>query len=278
LDRFSEGVLAGIFDCLDRVQHMFTRGHPEVVHDWYTRLDGFVGEVQRRIAALGLDAHRLLIISDHGFRTFEHKVHLNHWLVGNGYMSMTDPNAAPDLGHVDWSRTSAYALGLNSLYLNVANREGKGIVMPDEIEPLLDELKGRLLGWKTEDGEQIISRVLMKHEAFTGPYARLGPDLVIGYAPGFRASSETGLGKSRATSLESNHDHWGADHCIDSNKVPGVLFANRDIKNMPGLSFRDIPFLALGKHLDQSYVKPPSQIGGHGQKDLEERLKGLGYL
>jgi hypothetical protein len=134
------------------------------------------------------------------------------------------------------------------------------------------------LGWKTADGSQIISRVLFKHEAFTGPYARFGPDLVIGYAPGFRASSETGLGKSAATSLEPNHDHWGADHCIDSTKVPGVLFANRDIQNMPGLSFRDIPFLALGKHLDQSYIKPPSQAAGTGQKDLEERLKGLGYL
>ncbi len=50
---------------------------------------------------------------------------------------------------------------------------------------------------------------------------------------------------------------WAADHCIDSTKVPAVLFANRDISHMPGLSFRYIPFLALGKHLDQSYIKPP---------------------
>jgi predicted AlkP superfamily phosphohydrolase/phosphomutase len=179
---------------------------------------------------------------------------------------------------VNWESTKAYALGLNSVYLNVANREGKGTVVPEQIEPLLDELKSRLLEWRTEDGRQIISRVLLKHEAFTGPYARFGPDLVMGYAPGFRASSETGLGKSAATSLEPNHDHWGADHCIDSTKVPGVLFANREIRNMPGLSFRDIPFLALGKHLDQSYIKPPSEAAGTGQKDLEERLKGLGYL
>lgn len=278
MDHFQEGVLAGIFDCLDRVQHMFTRGKPDVVHDWYTRLDGFVGEVQARIASLGLPDHRLLILSDHGFKTFEHKVHLNHWLVGNGYMSMNSPSGAQDLTNVNWEATRAYALGLNSLYLNVANREGRGIVKPEQIEPLLDDLKTRLLGWKTDEGRQVLSRVLLKHEAFTGPYTRFGPDLVMGYAPGFRASSETGLGKSAAASLELNDSHWGADHCIDSTKVPGVLFANRDIKNMPGLSFRDIPFLALGKHLDQSYIKPPSQIGSQGQKDLEERLKGLGYL
>jgi predicted AlkP superfamily phosphohydrolase/phosphomutase len=278
LDRFQEGVLAGIFDSLDRVQHMFTRSSPDVVHDWYVRLDAFVGEVQARLEKLGLPEHRLLILSDHGFKTFEHKVHLNHWLVGNGYMSMAQQSETPELKDVSWESTRAYALGLNSVYLNVANREGKGTVTLEQIEPLLDELKNRLLEWKTDNGRQIISRVLLKHEAFTGPYARFGPDLVMGYAPGFRASSETGLGKSAGTSLEANHDHWGADHCIDSTKVPGVLFASRDIKNMPGLSFRDIPFLALGKHLDQSYIKPPSKATGTGQKDLEERLTGLGYL
>jgi predicted AlkP superfamily phosphohydrolase/phosphomutase len=260
------------------MQHMFTRSNPELAREWYVRLDEFVGEVQAHIAKLGLPDHRLLILSDHGFRTFEQKVHLNHWLVGNGYMSMERQAETPDLKNVSWESTRAYALGLNSLYLNVANREGKGILQPEQIEPLLDELKRKLLDWKTDDGKQVISRVLLKHEAFTGPYTRFGPDLVMGYAPGFRASSETGLGKSAATSLEPNHDHWGADHCIDSTKVPGVLFANRDVKNMPGLSFRDIPYLALGKHLDQSYIKPPSQATGEGQKDLEERLKGLGYL
>jgi hypothetical protein len=278
LAKFREGVLAGIFDCLDRVQHMFMRTRPEVVEQWYLKLDVFVGEVQSAIDKLGLEKYRFIVLSDHGFRNFEQKVHLNHWLAGNGYMQITGQSETPDLRDVHWENTQAYAVGLNSLYLNVANREGKGIVQPTEIEPLLDRIKTALLDWKTDDGRQVISRVLLKHEAFNGPYARLGPDLVVGYAPGFRASSETGLGKSAPSLLEDNHDHWGADHCIDSTKVPAVLFTNRDISNMPGISFRDIPFLALGKHLDQSYIKPPSQTGGQGQKDLEERLKGLGYL
>ena len=278
LTNFREGVLAGIFDCLDRIQHMFLGSRNDIVEDWYIKLDGFVGEVQSEIDKLGLGKYRFLVLSDHGFRTFDHKVHLNHWLVDNGYMTLANQTENADLRNVTWETTRAYALGLNSLYLNIANREGQGIVQPQEIESLLEEIKTKLLDWKTEDGKQIISRVLLKHEAFTGPYARLGPDLVIGYAPGFRASSETGLGKSAAISLETNMEHWGADHCIDSTKVPAVLFTNRDIRNMPGVSFRDIPFLALGKHLDQSYIKPPSQTGSQGQKDLEERLKGLGYL
>ncbi len=277
LDGFKEGVLAGIFDCLDRVQHMFLRDRTDIVEEWYLKLDGFVGDVQSRIDKLGLQKYRYLVMSDHGFKTFETKVNVNHWLVQNGYMTLTSPDGG-DLSKVEWSKTRAYALGLNSLYLNVAGREGQGIVQAAELEALLEEIRTKLLDWKTPNGETIFNRVLPKHEAFTGPYSRLGPDLVLGYAPRFRASSETGLGKIGATGLESNTDHWGADHCIDANAVPAVLFANRDVANMPGLSFRDIPFLALGKHLDQSYIKPPSQMGPQGQKDLEERLKGLGYL
>jgi hypothetical protein len=124
----------------------------------------------------------------------------------------------------------------------------------------------------------MIQKVRLKHETFNGPYTRFGPDLVVGYAPGYRASAETGLGKIPAATIEPNTEHWGADHCIESDAVPGVIFANRDLRDFGTISFRDIPFLAIGKHLDQSKLKPPSQATGEGQKDLEERLKGLGYL
>lgn len=190
------------------------------------------------------------MLSDHGFRPFDQKAHLNRWLVENGYMTLKQPLATGSLRDVDWSRTRAYALGLNSLYLNVAGREGQGIVEASGLEQLLDELKTKLLDWKALDGRSVVSKVGLKHEVFNGPYNRLGPDLVVGYAPGFRASSDTGLGKFGASALEKNNDHWGADHCIDPAAVPGVVFANRDLRNIPGLSFRDIPFLAIGKHLD----------------------------
>src|SRR5258708_8152681 len=179
---------------------------------------------------------------------------------------------------VGWEKTKDYARRLNSLYLNIASRERQGVVQPAQIEDLLGEIKNKLLNWKTEQGRQVISRVLLKHEAFRGPYAPLGPDLVVGYAPGFRASSETGLGGSGSSLIEANGDHWGADHCIDALQVPAVLFANRDLSTIPSLSFRDVPFLALRKHLNSSYIKPPSVTGHAGQKDLEERLRGLGYL
>ena len=272
---FQEGVLAAIYDDLDRVQHMFFHNRKDVVQDWYGRLDRFVGEVSAKVDAWS-GKYRYLILSDHGFSNFGKKVHLNRWLLDQGYLFMK--NGGTDLSAVDWSRTRAYAVGLNSIYLNVSGREGQGIVSANEVETLLGEIKEKLSEWKDNDQESIVHRIRFKHETYSGPYTRFGPDLVVGYASGHRASAETGLGKVPDSALEDNTDHWGADHCMDADVVPGVIFANRDLRDFGGISFRDIPFLAIGKHLDQSNLKPPSQAAGEGQKDLEERLKGLGYL
>jgi predicted AlkP superfamily phosphohydrolase/phosphomutase len=272
---FKEGVLASIFDDLDRIQHMFFHNRMDVVEDWYRRLDAFVGDVRIKVDAWG-GKYRFLIMSDHGFRSWTKKVHVNRWLMDNDYLVMK--NGGSDLSGADWSRTKAYAVGLNSIYLNVAGREGQGSVSADELEQTLSGLRDRLSAWKDADGTPVIQKVRLKHETYSGPYTRFGPDLVLGYTPGYRASSETGLGKTSNVLMESNTDHWGADHCMESDVVPGVIFANRELGDFGTISFRDIPFLAIGKHLDQSNLKPPSQATGQGQKDLEERLKGLGYL
>jgi predicted AlkP superfamily phosphohydrolase/phosphomutase len=275
LDDFREGVLASIFDDLDRVQHMFFHDRMDIVHDWYRLLDEFVGKVNARVEAWN-GKYRYLILSDHGFSDFRKKIHLNRWLLEQNYLYMK--NGGDDLSGVDWNKTKAYAVGLNSIYLNISGREGQGSVAAEQIEPLLGEIKNRLLDWTDADGTAIVQKVRLKHETFNGPFTRFGPDLVVGYAPGSRASAETGLGKIPAAALEPNTDHWGADHCMDAEAVPGVIFANRDLRDFGAISFRDIPFLAIGKHLDQSHIKPPSQAVGEGQKDVEERLKGLGYL
>ena len=272
---FREGVLASIFDDLDRVQHMFFHNRMDVVQEWYRRLDRFVGEINVQVEGWS-GKYRYLVMSDHGFAQFRTKVHLNRWLLENGYLFLN--KGGNDLRDVNWSKTVAYAVGLNSIYLNIRGREGEGIVSADEVENLLNGLKSKLLDWKDVDQTPIIQKTRLKHETYSGPYTRFGPDLVVGYAAGYRASAETGLGKVPALSLELNTDHWGADHCMDSDTVPGVIFANRDLRDFGRISFRDIPFLAIGKHLDQSRIKPPSQMTGEGQKDLEARLKGLGYL
>lgn len=275
---FKEGVLASIFDDLDRVQHMFRRDRADVVQDWYARLDQFVGRVTGALEKQNGGKIDLLVMSDHGFADFRYKVHVNRWLIENGYLSLQDGKTEPSLTHADWSRSRAYALGLNSLYINLQGRERQGVVPVEQVEEIGKELKAKLEKWTGPDGRKVFSRVLLRHEAFSGALLRFGPDLVLGYAPGYRASSETGLGKWEETVIQENNDHWGADHCIDADAVPGVLFASQGLADFPNPSFRDIPPMVVGKYLDHSGVTPPTISGGESQQAIEERLKGLGYL
>lgn len=280
LQTFREGILAIVFDSLDRIQHMFWRDRQDIIDAWYKKLDALFGRVRDQIGVNDLADSRIILVSDHGFSNFEHKVHLNRWLIENGYLQPKVDSGESGLTQVDWSQTRAYALGLSSIYVNLAEREREGIVaLPDKIS-LMNELMGRLMEWDDPDGKKVISNVWLGEEAFHGPLVEHGPDLVIGFNSGFRASPQTGLGGWEDRALEPNHDHWGADHCIDPALVPGVLMTNLDLGEKFAATFRDLPELIVGEAVDE--FRPSSGEGAdfvdEDEKILEDRLKDLGYL
>jgi predicted AlkP superfamily phosphohydrolase/phosphomutase len=282
LQNFREGILASVFDSLDRIQHMFWRDKPDIIAAWYLKLDAVIGRVRQALASRGLEKANLLVVSDHGFTEFTYKVHLNRWLIDQGYLIPKDRDRAGsgDFGDVDWSRSESYALGLNSIYTNLAGREGQGLVAANRLESLLSKLKGELLAWQGPDGRPVVQRAWQKHEALEGPLVPYGPDLLVGYSPGYRASAQTGLGAWEPRSIEINQDHWGADHCIDPSAVPGVLFSSRGLQDLPNPSYRDIPALAIGEKIEPSSSLPPSPPAPSGEDEeaIKERLKSLGYL
>lgn len=279
LNGFHEGILASVFDSLDRIQHMFWRDRPDIVEQWYVKLDGLIGRVEERLAALNQNQTRMVIVSDHGFSEFNYKVHLNRWLIEHGYLVTKENGAAGNLRDVDWSRSQAYAVGLNSIYLNLASREGQGIVQASQQEELTIRLCDELQSWQESDNNPVVQQTWTQKDAFTGPLATYGPDIVVGFSPGYRASSQTGLGGWEKSCLEPNLDHWGADHCIDSQAVPGVLFSNQELKYFPNPSYRDIPALTIGTTLDPgSSAPPPSAYSDEDQEVVEDRLRSLGYL
>ncbi len=263
LDSFDRGIFACVFDTLDRVQHMFwqersktlvsgeTNEPTNVVADWYQSMDAMVGRVIKRIG----NETPLLILSDHGFTALNTYVHLNGWLARNGFMVFKNgaKNGGPLFENVDWVRTRAYALGFNSVYLNVKGREGRGSVGPDEIDNLCIDIMQKLTEWK-EDGKAVIKQVYGGREIFSGDQVNNGPDLVIGYQKGYRASKQTVLGEAPAGKLiEENLDSWCGDHCCDPSFVPGVLFsANLHKANIAlpaSISVKDIS-LIIQKWID----------------------------
>jgi predicted AlkP superfamily phosphohydrolase/phosphomutase len=218
------------------------------------------------------------VLSDHGFADLNYHVHLNRWLVNHGYLQASPETESGNLKNVDWPKSQAYAVGLNSLYLNLAGREGQGAVLPDQQQPLLHNLRHDLLSWRESDGGPVFQQIWLREEVFSGPFAGHGPDMILGYAPGYRASADTGLGKWGRASLEHNHDHWGADHCMAPQAVPGVLFANQSLRDVPNPSFRDIPALAIGQQPSQGPAAPPPPFSDEDREIIAERLQGLGYL
>ena len=83
---FKEGVLANVFDSLDRIQHMFLRDRPDVVESWYIKFDSLVGDVEKWMKESNNEKAKLVIVSDHGFAPFDFKVHINKWLEQHGYL------------------------------------------------------------------------------------------------------------------------------------------------------------------------------------------------
>ena len=278
LQDFKEGVVASVFDCLDRLQHMFWRDRPDIIDGWYVQLDHFVGDVMANSNVTSEGKGRLVILSDHGVERVDYKIHLNRWLIDNGYMMTANEATAGDLTGVKWDTTRAYAIGLNSLYLNLAGRERDGVVSADHRRDLCDDIRRRLLSWRTPDGNPVVREAWHNDEVYSGPLAQYGPDMIIGYSPGCRASSETGLGAWSSVPLETNQDHWSGDHCFDHRSVPGVLFANQGLAHLSQPSYRDIPILTVGAEPQARDLPPPPSVDEDDAEAIEQRLRSLGYL
>lgn len=243
--KFHEGLFFFYFSSLDLNGHMLWRltdpQHPAydaalaaqygtALEEFYQQIDQVLGEVLPR-----LDSNTtLLVLSDHGFAPYRRSFNLNTWLLNNGYITFKSGAATDSVdpfANVDWSRTRAYGLGLNGLYLNLRGREREGIVEPGaQADALLAEIRQKLLDIRDpKNGSQVITRVDVASEAYQGPYARSGPDAEVGYNRGYRAGWKTILGAFPPDVLEDNVNAWSGDHCMDVTKVPGVLLSNRKI-------------------------------------------------
>lgn len=200
----------------------------EAMQITYEEIDEIVGWVMN-----ALDKNTtLLVMSDHGFAPFRRQAHLNTWLEQHGYLKLKNPDMRDEydwLQGIDWAETRAFAIGLNSLYLNVRGREQFGIVEPTARVTLAHEIAERLKAWQDDaKAEPVVTQVLLREEVYNGPYVRKAPDILVGYARGYRASWATTSGKIPGILIEDNDREWSGDHCMDSREVPGVLLTNRE--------------------------------------------------
>ncbi len=108
---------------------------------------------------------------------------------------------------VDWSRTRAYALGLNAVYLNLRGRETHGIVTADKASILRRDIAAALAKvLDPQDGSAVVEKVY----ELTPPdsVAHLAPDLLVGYARGYRSSGGSAIGRIDAEWITDNLSAW----------------------------------------------------------------------
>jgi predicted AlkP superfamily phosphohydrolase/phosphomutase len=244
LRRMQRGLTVCVFDGPDRIQHMFWRHyvpdhpanrgrdtlqHTNVIDDMYAHMDGLVGRVQAELR----QEDALFVISDHGFCDFSRGVNLNAWLREHGYLVLKE-SAEPGeyFAGVDWSRTKAYSFGLTGIYINQAGREKQGIVAKAETEELRQELIEKLTNLQdAEHHRSAVYKVHNCHKEYTGPYVSNGPDVIVGYQKGYRASWDNAVGRCDGPVFCDNDRPWSGDHCVDPALVPGMLLMNRKLSD-----------------------------------------------
>jgi predicted AlkP superfamily phosphohydrolase/phosphomutase/desulfoferrodoxin (superoxide reductase-like protein) len=278
LSEFTSGCLFFYIGTPDQISHIFWRDqdpeHPgrlekqgdkysKVIEQTYIKMDALVGAAIDAVT----DKDTLIVMSDHGFASFRRGFNLNTWLHQNGYITRHESSDTEEgeeevaigrpFADVDWTKSQAYGIGLNGLYLNLHGREKNGIVTDDEKADLLSKLTDELLAVRDTDGSQVIEKVYNTATDYLDADPTIAPDLLIGYARNYRAGWPTLLGEFSEDIVEDNNDRWSGDHCIAAHLVPGILLSNKRI-TVEDPDLRDLaPTL-----LNVFSLAPPAELKG----------------
>lgn len=216
---------------------------------------------------------------------------------------------------VDWSRSVAYSFGrhLGSIYINLKGREPQGIVEPGaEYEAVRDEIERKALEFRDpRTGRQLIGQVIRREEVYSGPRLEQAPDLIlrpIEPADIFFGLADFGHRKTAAKVYRYSGMHRDEGMLVMSGPsvrrggwiegasitdiAPTVLHAMG--QPVP----TDMDGRVLSAAFDEGYLEafpvstietgPEERAQGpaprqeeyteEGEKEIMERLKGLGYL
>ena len=138
-------------------------------------------------------ARVLIVMSDHGFQPYTREVPPERLAARPrlpGAEGRQAHRPASGSGDVDWSRTRAYGIGFNGLYLNLAGREARGHrARPSEADALLAEIARAARGRarSQERARPWCCASTRPRRRSTASASAEGPDLVVGYNSGYGA-------------------------------------------------------------------------------------------
>ncbi len=273
----------------------------------------------------------VVVVADHGFGPPPpSKFAVNAWLLERGFLRLKDPAVAraharrgvlrralrpiarvsgrsraaradPDL--IDWSRSSAYAVGfphtrMFGVVVNRADVKAEGSVPERDVSALLANLRDALATATADDGRPIVRHVYAREEL--GATAPGFPDLLVETHDPFIPSQRL-LGSSRSQPFDPRSGVHEPDGVLVLSGpavrgTHGVDAAEADIVDVGptvlGLLGIAAPPWMEGKARDELVVLPPlvpapNDVAGpagaapsvtHDQeREIEEHLRTLGY-
>jgi predicted AlkP superfamily phosphohydrolase/phosphomutase len=145
------------------------------------------------------------------------------------------------LDAVDWTRTKAYGVGFNALYLNLKGREKddpgtaedeSGIVTAGgEADAILAEITTKLLALRDGDAQPVL-RCDRAADVFHGERSAEAPDLVVGYNAMYGNSDEASLARIPHDVLTDNRGGtFQGSHLMAPEVVPGILLSTRSVRD-----------------------------------------------
>lgn len=221
----------------------------DAITDLILRMDPVLGKIRKQV---GKDTP-IVVMSDHGFAPYSRKFGLNTWLYENGYLVLKEGiekekaegaegfEVIELTGSVDWSKTRAYGVGFNGLYLNRQGRElddpatpedESGIVTDAEAPALMAEIKQKLEAIiDPKNGERPVYRVDLATEVYSGARVAEAPDLIVGYNLGYDNSDEATTGRITHEWLADNlGGSFNGSHLMSPDVVAGTLITNRKLR------------------------------------------------
>ncbi len=210
----------------------------------------------------------------------------------------------PSNRDIDWSKTTAWC-SLQGICLNVKGREQHGTVDPQQAQNMLYEIEQRLKLLKLPNGDKAIDLYVRGHEFYSGPRATQAPDLQFQMA-GLECLPKDDWDHGEIFSERRNVGVSGT-HRFDgvfAVQAPGVkagvelnkMHIRDTIPTILHLIGESIPSWMDGvaqvqltkqkrevDFFDEDFPGPKttttsSIFGEQESKEIEESLRGLGYL
>jgi predicted AlkP superfamily phosphohydrolase/phosphomutase len=311
-------VACAVFVSPARIQHCLLEyvhpGHPgharaaatptaERVRDVYRMLDRELGTLLERTD----ESDTVFVMSDHGHQPCTRALNMNRVLEHMGYLRMGRGSAligllawgrvrsiarvaydklglhgkvAVPTAPIDWAGTRAYTSVVSTgegVSLALRGREPEGTVAPEDYESARAELGAALEAFTDpETGAHPILRAVPREQVLAGAHLDRAPDLLLEAAPLYSLT--------HARQMIEAADWLSGDHRPEGVYVAaGPAAGTADGGEISLTDFAGLIEAAAG--LEAGPERPAAPVSAEGsvfsdeeQREVEERLRGLGYL